>query len=497
MKKDRYFIGIDLGTSAIKLVLINQDLQLLTHKTLTYDVIEPQDGWREIDTDIWVERLTSGFNEIFETYPAVLVDTIAVTGQMHTLVLIDENGLPIRPALMWDDTRTADLIEPLRTKIRAMNQHEYIANTISTGSPAANLYWMKENEPSAYSKIRKFLIAPDYIVYRLTGTYGTDYCHASTSCLYDIPKRQWSDEMGKLLEIDEAVYPLVRGSGEIAGIILPEVAARFGLRADVKVLTGTGDNPAAILSTGCLEPEHPVISLGTSGVLVFSKTDFQEKSKGKIILFSLDGQQFVYLVQGAVQSNGKTYSWWFRNILGIQEHAEMENLLSNYNPLGNELLFFPHMSGEKTLYANPALRGAFFGLSTSSTKEDMAYAVIEGLCYGYRDLAEKMGLNLQTCKGIKIVGGGSRNSVWAQIMANVLNTPIEQMEGETGAGYGMALLAAHHSGAGHSLDHLSTSNAFVKQVFYPNPQIVPHCERKYENYLRIYPALRGIFETQE
>lgn len=494
MRTKHCFLGIDLGTSALKLTLIDEDLKLVARESQPYEIAQPEFGWREIEPDVWFQCLAQAMERLFQAQNPARVDGIGVTGQMHTLVMLDERGAPLRPALMWDDARTRELVAEMRGEIARQPGGDYLARTISTGSPAANLYWLRRAEPERFKRLAKFLIAPDYLVYRLTGKYGTDYCEASTSCLYDIGRREWSPYMREMIGLDPSVYPDVRGSAVAAGRLLPEIARRFSMREDVEVLTGTGDNPATALSTGCLGQGIPVISLGTSGVLMTRVDHLEPDAKGKSILFSADGTRFSHLVQGALQSNGTSFEWWLQSILGIEDFSQADRMLEERPPKASELLFFPHLTGEKTVFADPDIRGAFLGLSTQTTREDMIYAVLEGLSYGYRQLAEAMRLDLTGCGRIRIVGGGARSSSWAQALANVLNVTVEQMDGIVSPALGIALLAAYARGFIPSLEAIAGGTIKVKRSFHPEPDEVRRCEEMYPKYLKIFQAMKFIYD---
>ena len=297
---DRTYIGIDLGTSGIKLLLIDEQRKILAQSSLEYEADHPREGWSEIDPGVWYSAAMEGLKTLLAGQETGRVSAIGVTGQMHTLVMLDETGKSLRPALMWNDKRTAKYLPLLRETLRHEPDGDYLSGIVSTGSPAANLAWLCQEEPERFQRLRHFLIGPDYLVYRLTGETGTDYVEASTSSLYCPSRRQWSEEMRQLLGLPVSVYPRVRGSGETVGFLLPELARELGLRRDVKVIAGTGDNPATALSTGCLGGKDPVLSLGTSGVLMFQSPVMRDQSRGKLILCSLDGKSFSYLVQGVV-----------------------------------------------------------------------------------------------------------------------------------------------------------------------------------------------------
>lgn len=479
----------------MKLVLIDGDKNVLAQITEEYQVAQPERGFNEIDPEIWYNCMLKAMERILEKCDRKRIKGIGVTGQMHTLVTLDENGRPVRPAMMWNDIRTKDLIPSLKKKIKNFSEGGYLSKTISTGSPAANLYWLKLNEPENFRRIKKFLIGPDYLVYRLTGHCGTDYCEASTSCLYLIKAKKWSDEMRELIGLDKEVYPEIRGSVLTAGVIKRDIAEKLGLDPDTDVLTGTGDNPATAISTGCLGRGYPVISLGTSGVFMMTVPTFTDDAKGKMILFSFDDKNYAYLVQGAVQSNGSTFDWWVRNILD-EKYSNVDDLAESHSSPGG-LIFYPHLMGDKTLYADPNIRGAFIGLSTETTRADMLYAVIQGLCFSFRELAEKMQLPLDRFGSVKVVGGGSRSRIWMQTLANVLNIRIEQLAGMVGPAFGIALLAAYHCGEFSSLEQISEGTLIVQKCFEPQDEAVKACNEQYKKYLRVQKGLSYITDGTE
>lgn len=486
------FLGIDLGTSAMKMVLTDGDKNILGQISEEYQAVQPEGGFSEIDPEIWFVAMKKGIGRILENHDKSLLRGIGVTGQMHTLIVLGQDGSAIRPAMMWNDTRTKDLLTELKERIRKFPEGEYLSKTISTGSPAANLYWMKINEPKNLEKMKKFLIGPDYLVYRLTGNTVTDYCEASTSCLYEIRARQWSEGMRELIGLKEDVYPKIMGSAQCAGKILPQIAEMFGLDPGINVIVGTGDNPATAISTGCLGLGYPVISLGTSGVFMMPIEKPESQTKGKKILFSFDNQDYSYLVQGVVQCNGNTFDWWNREIVEMRDFKALTTLLDANKKSKNDLMFYPHLGGDKTIYADPDLRGAFVGIGLDTTSEDMFYAVVEGLCFGFRELAEKMHLPLREYGSVKVVGGGSKSPVWMQTMANVLNIRIEKMEGMIGPAFGIALLAAYNGGCISSQEQISEGTVKIESSFEPNSEAVAFCEEKYKRYLRMSKGLHYI-----
>ena len=489
---DRTYIGIDMGTSGVKLLLIDAQRRILAQSSLEYEVSQPREGWSEIDPGIWYDAALEGLERLLAGQDAERVGAIGVTGQMHTLVLLDARGESVRPALMWNDKRTAACIPLLRQTLAQGPDGAYLSGIVSTGSPAANLYWMSREEPELFKRVSKFLIGPDYLVYRLTGEMGTDYVEASTSSLYCPGERAWSEEMRKLIGAPKSVYPTVRGSGEVVGYLLPKLARALGLREDVKVIAGTGDNPATAISTGCLGGGYPVLSLGTSGVLMFPVEAMRAGMRGKVILCSLDGRQFSYLVQGVVQSTGESISWWTRKVLGVHDFGTLDGGIDGEMIRNSRLLFYPHINGDKTIYADPSLRGAFIGLSSDTGAAEMYCAVVEGLCFAFRQLAESVGLNLKAQDALKVVGGGAKSDLWLQTLASVLGVRVERLSGAIGPAFGVALLAYAADHPGTRPEELTAGTLTVERAFEPDPDLAGVYQNKYAQYLRIHDAIKYV-----
>lgn len=490
-----YYVGIDIGTSSAKLLLVDQQGMITKSNSRSYEITEEKPGWKEIDPEIWMKAVEDGLSELLQGIDTMDVKSIGVTGQMHTIVFLDEKGNSIRPALMWNDTRTASMVSEIKEKISNTKEISYIANIISTGSPAMNLLWLKENETENFSKIKQFLIGPDYIVFRLTGTYQTDYCEASTSSLCDLKQGKWSSKMRELLGLKEEIYPEIRGAGEIAGTLLPKYQEKYGFHNQVKVIVGTGDNPAAAISTGCLTKNIPVLSLGTSGVMMFPKEQITFQSKGKNILFSIDGKQKSVLVQGVVQSCGNSLSWWIEKIHQTKDYdGEIKNV--DIAHLGeSSVIFYPHLTGDKTIYADPDLRGCFIGIGTDTTRTDLTIAVIEGICFAIKQLITAMDIPSERLMDLHVTGGGAKNDIWMQILADVLQTSVVQMENNTGAAYGIALLAGSSVTKNSSIEQIADQTLTVKKKFLPGKYNAELYDKKYKRYRKIYEALERIKES--
>lgn len=487
-----YYLGIDIGTSTAKITVIDQNARVIQCCQQEYQYSQPKPGWKEIWPEVWVKAVKKGLKEILARVERKCVKAIGVSGQMHTTVFLDELGDCIRPAIMWNDVRTKDYFPKLK-EVLMQEDTKSITKIISTGSPAANLLWLKEHESESFKKLEKFLIGSDYLVYYFTGKYSTDYCQASTSSLYDTKSRRWSVTMKELLGLSTVVYPQVKGSQEIVGNLREEICQQFDLPSEVKVIVGTGDNSATAVATGSLQYGYPILSIGTSGVLVLPQERMNPKAKGKDILFSLDGKEVTCLTQGVVQSAGGSYSWYVKKILGIKDFEKVSADIDITNHRSKQLLFYPHMNGDKTIYADPTLRGAFLGLAINDTKEDLAIAVMEGISFAIKQLIQEMELPLEQLNRLMVTGGGANSKVWMQILADVLNIQIVRSQGNEGASYGAALLAKNAIVTNSSVVNKEIQKASSQKCFEPRRNVVELYLHKYKKYLKVYDAVQMVY----
>ena len=494
-------LGIDLGTSSVKVVAVDGQGSVVTRASRSYGLEHPHDSWSEIDAEVWWTQTRACLAEVAAQVGGNKVASIGVTGQMHSVVLLDGDLRPVRPVLMWNDVRTAHMVESARRRYREAGL-DYLASVISTGSPALSLAWVAANEPRAWAAARTFVIGPDWIVLRLTGEVGTDWCEASTSSLFDLAAGRWSDEAVSLMGVGGLEPPRVHGACEVAGALLPDVAADLGLGVGVTVIRGTGDNPASAVATGCvLEEGSEVLSLGTSGVLMLRQGVFDPSRRGKLVLLSLVGEPPMTLVQGVVQSCCATLDWWCEGVLGLDCSARMTGQLGDGAMTGAEPLFYPHLAGEKTLYADPSLRGMFVGLGGADGRRELTLAVLEGLSFAVRQLVDAMG-SAGRARTLRVVGGGSRSDAWMQLLADVLGRPVERRRGECGAGLGVALLAASvrelgpGATAGRILADVAARREFESgEPFLPRDGQARLHDARYASYLRMHDAFRLVADA--
>jgi xylulokinase len=488
-----YYLGIDIGTSTAKFVVIDDNASVINCCEQEYQYSQPKPGWKEIWPEVWVRAVKKGLKELLAGVEREYIKAIGISGQMHTTVFLDDLDNCIRPAIMWNDIRTKDYFPTLKESL-TQDDTASIVKIISTGSPAANLLWLKNHEKDNYRKMRRFLIGSDYLVHYFTGKYSTDYCQASTSSLFDTKERKWSETMKNLLGLTTDMYPQIGGSQEIVGKLREELRQEFQLSAEVKVITGTGDNSATAFATGSLQYGYPVLSIGTSGVLVLPQNLISTGAKGKEILFSLDGNDITGLAQGVIQSAGGSYNWYVKKILDIDNFDYLSQNLDIADAGNKQLLFYPHMNGDKTIYADPTLRGAFLGLAINDSKEDMAIAVMEGISFAVKQLIQEMKVPLNKMEQLMVTGGGAKSKVWMQILADVLNLTIVQLEGNEGASYGAALLAKNALAIEDGENAKAMREVSFRNCFNPRDDVAELYVHKYKMYLRIHDAVKMVYQ---
>lgn len=486
---DRLTIGIDIGTTAIKLTVMDERGVSLINYSYKNEYDRPHEDWAEIDPENWYLIVKEALIEICQKVPKDRVKGIGITGQMHTTIFLDKNGESIRPAILWNDGRTKNLLSDLKSQLRMKPETTAIANIVSTGSPLANLLWLKEYEYESYLKIAKILITKDYLVYKLTGTYSTDHCDASTSSMYDLSKREWSDTIRKMFDFSTDIFPPINSSSMVVGNLTDNLSDLLGLSNDILVVAGTGDNAASAIAGNCFLEDQPLISLGTSGVVVVPSKKNQMKNVGKNIVLQIIENEERIITQGTVQAGAKVNSWWMEKIVGSNNYTEQQQRISHEYLGRNSILFFPHLNGEKTLFAQPTLRGAFVGLGLETTRDEMYLAILEGVAFGIKQLYEQV-KNIEPAEYFTIVGGGSRSELWVKIFANVLNTPIRQLTQAREAVHGAALLA--HIGIGKS--KVSEDQQYI--VIQPDESIAHEYELKYKHYQKMAAIMLEYYSEE-
>lgn len=485
-----YFIGIDLGTSAVKLLLMDEEGNIKKTVSREYPISFPKPGWSEQNPEDWYEQTKDGLKELISDIDKKEVEGIGFGGQMHGLVVLDEDDNVIRPTILWNDGRTAEETEYLNEQIGKDKLSSYTGNIAFAGFTAPKILWMKRHEPEKFDRISKIMLPKDYIAYRLTGVHCTDPSDASGTLLFDVENKCWSKEMLEICGVTEKQLPTVYESYQVVGTIKEEIAEEFGLRKDVKVVAGAGDNAAAAVGTGTVGEGKCNVSLGTSGTIFISSERFKVDENNALHSFAhADGN---YHLMGVVLSAASCNKWWMEDILKTRDFAGEQKNIKN---LGHNRVFFvPYLMGERSPHNDPNARAAFIGMSMETTREDMTLAMMEGVAFAIRDsyeIAKSLGIKVERTK---MCGGGAKSPLWRRILANVLNLKVDILSVEEGPALGGAMLAAVGCGKYSSVEEVAEKLVKVKETVEPEPEIVALYDEKYSIFKQIYPSLKELFQ---
>ncbi len=485
-----YYIGVDLGTSAVKLLMTKKDGTIIKAVTKEYPLNFPHPGWSEQNPEDWKEAVFAGLRELLKDHDASLVAGIGIAGQMHGLVVLDENDNVIRPAILWNDGRTQKETDYLNNVIGKDVLSAETANIAFAGFTAPKILWMRENEPENFAKVRKIMLPKDYIAYILTGVFSTDYSDASGMLLLDVKNRKWSEKMCEICGIDLSVLPRLYESYEITGTVKPEIANEFGFSDHLAVCAGAGDNAAAAIGTGTVGDGGLNISLGTSGTVFISSKEFRVDENNA--LHSFDHADGGYHLMGCMLSAASCNKWWMDEILRTKDYENEQAAIENLGR--NRIYFLPYLMGERSPHNDSDARGAFLGLSMDTKREEMTLAVLEGVAFGLRDsveIAKSLGIPLSKTR---ICGGGAKSPLWRKIITNVMNLEVERIASEEGPGLGAAILAMVGCGEYASVEDAASAIVKVTDTEKPDPALVSEYEKRYRVFKSLYPALKPVFE---
>lgn len=483
------YIGIDLGTSAVKLLAMDEKGVIQKVVTKEYPLYFPHPGWSEQNPADWYEQTMEGLKELISGIDASKVAGIGAGGQMHGLVALDEKDQVVRPAILWNDGRTGKQTDYLNKVVGKEQLSKYTANIAFAGFTAPKILWMKENEPELFARTAKIMLPKDYINYRLSGAFCTDYSDASGMLLLDVEHKCWSEQMMEICGIRREQLPRLYESYEVVGTLRPELAAFLGLSPEVKLVAGAGDNAAAAVGTGTVGEGRCNISLGTSGTIFISSRNFGVDDNNA--LHSFDHADGYYHLMGCMLSAASCNKWWMDEILRTKDYAKEQEKIEKLGE--NHVFFLPYLMGERSPHNDPDARAMFVGMTMDTTREDMTQAVLEGVIFGLRDsleVARKLGIQVDRTK---ICGGGAKSPLWKKMTANILNMEVDVIETEEGPGYGGAILAA--VGCGEFTDVEQAAGQLVKVVdtVKPEPELVSKYEEKYQRFRKYYPAVKELF----
>lgn len=488
-----YVLGIDLGTSSLKGVVMNPEGQVVGEKSSEYLVSNPQTGYAEQQPADWVNAC----EKVLQALVAEIADFtdklegISFSGQMHSLVVLDQANQPLYPAILWNDVRTSKQCQQIKDKLGSQLL-QITKNIPLEGFTLPKILWLQENEPEIWQQVAHIMLPKDYLRYWLTGKLATDYSDAAGTLLLDVEKQQWSEEISQTFNISSKVLPELISSLDEAGILRSEISESFGFKREVKVFTGGADNACAALGAGLVDGDTGLLSIGTSGVFSSYESDIQEYA-GKLHFFN-HVLPNAYYSMGVTLAAGSSLAW-FKNTFGSE--LTFNELLRDIAevPVGSAgLLFTPYIVGERTPHFDSKIRGSFVGIDAQHRLPHFARAVLEGITFSLKDSQEILTqITGKQFQRLISVGGGAKNREWLQMQADILNTEICALIVEQGPSAGACMIAA--LGCGWFKDTSSILAVFVshqQECYQPNPQRVDDYQTIYRIWQQMYPNTKDI-----
>ena len=482
----QYFIGIDLGTSAVKLLLVDGVGKICGTVSRDYPLFFPHPGWSEQNPEDWW-AVQDGLKELTRDIDVSQVAGVGCGGQMHGLVILDEDDRVIRPAILWNDGRTYKEVDYLNNVIGKKKLSQLTANIAFAGFTAPKLLWVQKNEPENFRRIRRIMLPKDFINYKLTGVHACDYSDASGMLLLDVEHKCWSREMLDICGVSEGQMPKLFESFQVIG----NVTADIGLPKTAKVVAGAGDNAAAAVGTGTVGDGACNISLGTSGTVFISSEKFGVDDTNGLHAFAhADGR---FHLMGCMLSAASCNKWLCDEILKTKDYPAEQKDITDEKLGANRVFFLPYLMGERSPINDTNARATFLGMTMDTTRSDMVQAVLEGVAFAIRDsfeVAKSLGIHIERSK---VCGGGAKSPLWRKIFANVLNLPLDIPQTEEGPGYGGAMLAMVGCGLYGSVKDCADALVTVRETVQPDPEIAARYEKQYQRFRDIYPTLKPLF----
>lgn len=483
------FIGIDLGTSSLKMILMDAQGSVRKSVSRSYPVDYPHPGWSEQAPADWLSATMEGLKELLQNEDRQAVSGISFGGQMHGLVILDEKDRVIRPAILWNDGRTKVETEYLNEVVGEEILVRETGNIAFAGFTAPKLLWLQKHEPESFARIRKIMLPKDYLAYQMTGEHATDLSDASGTLLFDVRNGHWSNFMLDLCDVKREWIPNVYKGSDPIGTLRKKLAVELDLPTTVKVMAGAGDNAAAAIATGTVESGQGNVSIGTSGTVFVASDHYLPIENHAVHQFRHTDGSFHLL--GCMLSAASSHAWWQESILHQAADQDFSKDVSVKDR--NDVFFLPYLIGERSPHNDENVRGAFLGLTLETTRADMSRAVLEGVSFGLRDSVEiirELGIPLPK---MTITGGGARSTLWKKKLANILNIELLSISHEEGSAYGAAMLAAVGSGVWTTVKEVSKKLVKPSVDLKPEDELVRRYERMYKRYASIYPLIRDFY----
>ena len=488
-----YVIGIDLGTSAVKVLLMNELGNVVDEATRSYPLLQEQPSYCEQHPNDWITGTKEAIQEIVGrfTEDVSTIVGISYSGQMHGLVLLDENNNVVRPAILWNDTRTTEQCAQIIESVGKERLLQITKNNALEGFTLPKILWVKQHEPAIFKEVKTFLLPKDYVRYVMTGVLCMDYSDAAGTLLLDIEKNEWSQEIAYALAIDLAICPPLVSSTEEVGKITAEFAKSTGLTTETKVYAGGADNACGAIGAGIVVNGKTMVSIGTSGVLLSYEQSKSKDFAGKVHYFN-HAVTDAYYTMGVTLAAGHSLSWFREKFATGDSYDELLAGIDEVAPGSNGLLFTPYIVGERTPYADATIRGSFIGIDASHTKLHFTKAVMEGITFSLRDSLEIFRSSGKEMTEIISSGGGAKNSDWLQMQADIFNTTIYKLKNEQGPSIGACIIAAVGANIYKNFEEAVAVCVHLAEKFEPIPANVAVYNELYKVYRQVYAQTKAL-----
>ena len=502
-----YYLGIDIGTSGTKALIMSASAKVLASATAEHPVSAPRPGWSEQNPDDWWATSVKATRAVIRKakIDGKKIAAIGLSGQMHGLVVTNAEGKPLRPSIIWNDQRTGPQAEMIEKKVGGKKELiKLVGNPAMTSYTLTKLLWVREHQPRIYDRIKHMLLPKDYIRLQLTGEYVGDVSDMSGTLMLNQRTRKWSKQILEIFQIDKDILPPVVESHEVTGGLTSEAAKMLGLAVGTPVVGGGGDQPAGAIGNGIVREGLISATMGTSGVVFIHSPKYKTDPQGRINTYcsSVDGE---YCMFGCVLSAGGSYQW-FRNVLGDAEVAEAKRkkvdpyeLLTDKAaaaPAGAHGTFWlPYLTGERTPHADPLARGGWVGIHAGTTRGELIRSLIEGATFAMNDCVTLMKDRGLKVSQIRLSGGGARSAFWRQLQADIYATTCATINTEEGPAYGAALLGAVGAGQFKNIRQACEAGIKITRTIKPNAKARQLYAKYYEQYQQLYPALKDQFAS--
>lgn len=483
------YIGVDLGTSSIKLLLADKDGSIIDFAGASYPLILPGGNMSEQQPELWWEGFVSCLRNLGERHDLSLVRALSFSGQMHGLVLLDKDDRVIRPAILWNDGRTVEQCEYLNNDIGIAKLVSMTGNKALTGFTAPKLMWVRENEPENFAAIEKIMLPKDYLAYRLSGVFATDVSDASGTLYFDTEHRRWSEPMLELLGISPDKLPHVFESADVIGCVRADVAGELGLSGQCRVVIGGGDQAMGAVGTGTIEAGQMSISLGTSGVVFVCTDSFVRDDNAS--LHSFCHANGGYHLMGVTLACAASTKWWVEDVLSTEDYGAAFNGLAQL-PIDERAIFLPYMIGERSPINDPGASGVFFGLNLEHDRRRMTKTVLEGICFSLADCLRVAREGGADAKSARVIGGGAKSADWLQMLADILGIELRTINTTEGGALGAVILAMTADGVFSSISQGCAALISDTACYKPRMEYAEKYAEKFKLYRKVYSCIRGI-----